>query len=67
MERCVLCWRETDIPKDTPVSRRKYYLEGQGQSSAPSAITSFTARVCSAIRRARRSFWRSGIQRKMHL
>lgn len=34
MERCVLCWRETDIPKDTPVSRRKYYLEGQGQLCA---------------------------------
>lgn len=34
MERCVLCWRETDVPKDTPVSRRKYYLEGQGQLCA---------------------------------
>ena len=33
-ERCVLCWRETDIPKDTPVSRHKYYLEGQGQLCA---------------------------------
>ena len=34
MERCVLCWRETDVPKDTPVSRRRYYLEGQGQLCA---------------------------------
>ena len=34
MERCVLCWRETDVPKDTPVSQRKYYLEGQGQLCA---------------------------------
>lgn len=34
MERCVLCWRETDVPKDTPVNRRRYYLEGQGQLCA---------------------------------
>ena len=34
MERCVLCWGETDVPKDTPVNRRRYYLEGQGQLCA---------------------------------
>ena len=34
MERCVLCWELTDVPKDTPVNRRRYYLEGQGQLCA---------------------------------
>lgn len=31
MERCVLCWSMTNIPKNTPISCRKYYVQGQGQ------------------------------------
>lgn len=31
MERCVLCWRMTDVPKTMPVARRKGYIEGAGQ------------------------------------
>ena len=31
MERCVLCWRLTNVPKNTPISKRKYYVQGQGQ------------------------------------
>lgn len=34
MERCVLCWRLTDIPKDRPIALRDYYLQGQGQLCA---------------------------------
>ncbi len=31
MDRCVLCWQLTDVPKNTPISWRKYYVQGQGQ------------------------------------
>lgn len=31
MERCVLCWQSTDVPKTMPVSLRKGYIEGAGQ------------------------------------
>ena len=31
MERCVLCWRLTDVPKTRPVSQRIGYIEGVGQ------------------------------------
>ena len=31
MERCVLCWRLTDVPKSTPISQRKAYIQGAGQ------------------------------------
>lgn len=31
MDRCVLCWRLTNVPKNTPISPRKYYVQGQGQ------------------------------------
>lgn len=34
MERCVLCWELTEVPKDTPINLRRYYLEGQGQLCA---------------------------------
>lgn len=30
-ERCVLCWRLTDVPKSTPISQRKAYVQGAGQ------------------------------------
>ena len=30
-ERCVLCWRLTDVPKSTPISQRKAYIQGAGQ------------------------------------
>ena len=30
-ERCVVCGKMTDIPKDLPVSERKTYMEGAGQ------------------------------------
>lgn len=31
MERCVLCWRLTDVPKTRPVSQRNGYIEGASQ------------------------------------
>lgn len=31
MERCVLCWHLTNVPQNTPISKRKYYVQGQGQ------------------------------------
>lgn len=31
LERCVLCWQLTGVPKTMPVSRRKGYIEGAGQ------------------------------------
>lgn len=31
MDRCVLCWRLTDVPKSTPISQRKAYIQGAGQ------------------------------------
>lgn len=31
MERCVLCWHLTNIPQNTPISKRKYYVQRQGQ------------------------------------
>ena len=31
MERCVFCWQLTDVPKNAPISWRKYYVQGQGQ------------------------------------
>lgn len=34
MERCVLCWELTDVPRDEPVSMRNYYIPGQGQLCA---------------------------------
>ena len=34
MERCVLCWKLTDIPKDGPIRTRSYYVPGQGQLCA---------------------------------
>lgn len=30
-ERCVLCWRLTDVPKSTPIAQRKAYVQGAGQ------------------------------------
>ena len=34
MDRCVLCWNLTDVPRDMPINQRHYYLEGQGQLCA---------------------------------
>ena len=31
MERCVLCWHLTNVPQNTPISKRKYYVQGQGR------------------------------------
>ena len=31
MDRCVLCWRLTNVPKNTPISKRNYYVQGQGK------------------------------------
>lgn len=31
MERCVLRWHLTNIPQNTPISKRKYYVQRQGQ------------------------------------
>ena len=33
-ERCVLCWHLTNVPQNTPISQRKYYVQGQGQLCA---------------------------------
>lgn len=30
-ERCVLCWKVTDVPKRLPIELRENYIEGQGQ------------------------------------
>ena len=30
-ERCICCGCDTGIPKDTPISNRKYYILGSGQ------------------------------------
>jgi uncharacterized protein (UPF0248 family) len=30
-EICIICHRETDVKKSTPVDKRKYYVEGFGQ------------------------------------
>jgi len=30
-EKCVLCDKETKYDKDTPIQKRKYYVEGSGQ------------------------------------
>lgn len=30
MDRCVLCWHLTNVPQNTPISQRKYYVQGQG-------------------------------------
>ena len=34
MDRCVLCWNLTDVPRDMPINQRHSYLEGQGQLCA---------------------------------
>ena len=31
MEKCSLCDKETDVPKNTPIDLRKNYVEGAGQ------------------------------------
>lgn len=31
MERCVLCSCKTAVPKNRPVTERKYYIQGAGQ------------------------------------
>ena len=31
LETCVLCWKLTDVRKDTPIYRRICYVEGGGQ------------------------------------
>ena len=33
MERCVLCWRLTDVPETRPVSQRTDILKGRGNSA----------------------------------
>lgn len=30
-EKCVLCWRTTDIPKSANIQDRAFYVEGVGQ------------------------------------
>ncbi len=49
MERCVLCWRLTNVPKNTPISKRNYYVQGQG-SSVKTATMSFSSRAYSPAR-----------------
>lgn len=34
MKRCVLCLQLTSVLKNTPISQRKYYVQGQGQLCA---------------------------------
>ena len=29
MDRCVLCWHLTNVPQNTPLSQRKYYVQGR--------------------------------------
>lgn len=49
MERCVLCWRLTNVPKNTPISKRNYYVQGQGQL-CETATMSFSSRAYSPAR-----------------
>ena len=42
MERCVLCWRLTDVPKTRPVSQRIGYIEGVGQLCESCYCTLYT-------------------------
>ena len=30
-DKCACCGCDTGIPKDTPISNRKYYIQGSGQ------------------------------------
>lgn len=30
-ERCVICWKETEYSKNTPIKDRQFYMEGAGQ------------------------------------
>ena len=30
-EKCALCKKQTDVPKDMPIDKRKNYVEGAGQ------------------------------------
>ena len=30
-ESCVLCHRRTDVPRGTPIEKRRHYIEGAGQ------------------------------------
>lgn len=30
-DKCTCCGCDTGIPKDTPISNRKYYIQGRGQ------------------------------------
>lgn len=30
-DKCAYCGCDTGIPKDTPISNRKYYIQGSGQ------------------------------------
>lgn len=30
-ENCVVCRKQTDVPKTRDISERKYYIEGAGQ------------------------------------
>lgn len=39
MERCVLCWCLSNVPKDTPIAKRKYYVQGQGQLCENAAMS----------------------------
>lgn len=34
MDRCILCLQLTNVPQNTPISLRKYYVQGQGQLCA---------------------------------
>ena len=34
MEKCSLCDKETDVPKNMPIDLRKNYVEGAGQLCA---------------------------------
>ena len=49
MDRCVLCWHLTNVPQNTPISQRKYYVQGQ-DSFARNATTSFASKVRSLAR-----------------
>lgn len=31
LDRCVLCWHLTGVPRNTSISERKCYIQGQGQ------------------------------------
>lgn len=49
MDRCVLCWNLTDVPRDMPISA--IIIGKDRDNSALGVITNFVAQMYSAVRK----------------